>query len=195
MEPGNMSGTKQQHFFSSLPPHMTDFKTLSLKFFTNTSIMTASKLLCFTFLLICSPDLVAQNVPASVIKEVEQAETKMFQNMNFSHATEYFKTDVSNDFFTINADGVSANKEESLADTARLKMVEMGTVKILDRKIRVYGNVGITNGRAQASFNGTMVAEFLYTTIFVKENGKWMYTSWQGTLSNNSPKMPAMPQQ
>jgi len=157
--------------------------------------MTTSKLFSFAFLLICSLDLVAQNAPTAVIKEIEQAETKMFQNMNFSHAKDYFKTDVSNDFFTINADGVSANKEESLADTARLKMVEMGTLKVLDRKIRVYGNVGITNGRAQAYFNGTLVAEFLYTTIFVKENGKWMYTSWQGTLSKNSPKIPAMPQQ
>jgi hypothetical protein len=114
----------------------------------------------------------------------------MFENMKFSKAKPYYKTDVADDFFTINADGVSADKAQSLADTARLKMVETGSLKILDRTIRVYGDVGITNGRAQAYWNGTLVAEFLYTTVFVKRGGKWMYTSWQGTMSKNSPAPP-----
>lgn len=131
-----------------------------------------------------------QPVDPSVARELEAAETKMFQNVNYSHAKDYFRTDVADDFFTINADGVWANKEESLADTARLKMFEMGTIKVLERKIRVYGDVGITNGRAQAFFNNMMVAEFLYTTLFVKKEGKWMYAGWQGTFSKDSPKMP-----
>lgn len=157
--------------------------------------MKRSKFFCLTLLSVCSLSLLAQKAPVSVVKEIEQAETKMFQNMNYSHAKDYYKSDVADDFFTINADGVSADKQQSLADTLRLKMVEMSTVKILDRKIRVYGNVGITNGRAQAYVNGTMVAEFLYTTIFVKKNGTWMYTGWQGTLSKDSPKLPAPPAQ
>ncbi|MFT3822803.1 MAG: nuclear transport factor 2 family protein [Chitinophagaceae bacterium] len=155
-------------------------------------LYSISLLILFSFAAL---QVVAQkNVSASVIKEVEQAESRMFQNMKYSHAKDYFKTDVADDFFTINADGVSAGKEQSLADTNRLKMVEMGTLKILDRKIRVYGNVGITNGRAQAFMNDTMIVEFLYTTVFVKTNGKWMYTSWQGTISKDSPKPPPMPQ-
>ena len=151
-------------------------------------------MLFFVFPIFCTLTLAAQNGPASAIKEIEQAETKMFQNVNYTHAKEYFSTDVADDFFTINADGISANKEQTLADTARLKLFEMTNLKILDRKIRVYGDVGITNGRAQAYFNGQMVVEFLYTTIFVKKNGKWMYTSWQGTLSKDSPAPPPMPQ-
>jgi hypothetical protein len=123
-------------------------------------------------------------------KEVEAAEARMFQNMNFTHSKEYYKTDVSDDFFTINADGVWADKKESLADTARQKMVEMAKLKIVDKKIRVYGDVGITNGRGKVYFNDQFVLEFLYTTIFVKKNGKWMYTGWQGTISKDSPKMP-----
>ena len=154
--------------------------------------MNLSKLFCIASSL-CSLNLAAQNAPASVIKEVEQAETKMFQNVNYTNAKKYFATDVADDFFTINADGISADKEQTLADTARLKMFEMGDLKILDRKVRVYGNVGITNGKGQVYFNGQMVVEFLYTTIFVKKDGKWMYTSWQGTISKDSPALPPMP--
>lgn len=137
-------------------------------------------------------NLVAQHsADASKIKEVEAAEARMFANMNFTHSKEYYKTDVADDFFTINADGVSAGKQESLADTARQKMVEAATLKLLDKKIRVYDNVGITNGRGQAYVGETMVVEFLYTAVFVKRNGKWMYTSWQGTISKDSPKIGA----
>jgi len=147
-------------------------------------------------LLLVSVEAVSQSsASAAKIKAVEQAETKMFQNVKFSLAKEYFRTDVADDFFTINADGVWADKQQSLADTARLKMFEMADIKVLDRKIRVYGNVGITNGRGQAFINNSLVAEFLYTTVFVKRKGKWMYTGWQGTMSKDTPTAPPVPQQ
>jgi len=155
--------------------------------------MALSKSFYLTFFLACTFNLFAQKTTTTAEKEVELAETRMFQNMNFTHAKEYYKTDVADDFFTINDDGVTADKKQSLADTLRLKMIEMCELKILDRKIRIYGNVGITNGRAQAYMNGTMVVEFLYTTVFVKRNGKWMYTSWQGTISKNSAPPPPPP--
>lgn len=120
-------------------------------------------------------------------KELEDAFTKMWGNTTFTNADDYFKTDVSDDYFTINADGVSQNKEELLADKDRLKMLEMATFEFFDKKIRVYGNVGIINGMSKAFFDGNYVAEFLYTAIFVKEDGTWKYTSWQGTWSKNSP--------
>ncbi|PVX44923.1 uncharacterized protein DUF4440 [Flavobacterium sp. 103] len=156
--------------------------------------MNGFKLLLILCVILFSPISYAQkNVSESLKKELEDAETKMFQNVNFTHANSYFKTDVSDDFFTINADGVVANKEQSLADTERLKMFEMGTTKFFDKKIRVYGNVGIINGRGQVFFDGKYIVEFLYTAIFVKEKGKWMYTSWQGTISKDSPPPPPMP--
>ena len=156
--------------------------------------MRKLKLLVLTLMSFTGSNLIAQTTSSpETIKAIEEAETRMFKNMNYSHAAEYYKSDVADDFFTINADGVWANRAESLADTARLKMVGSAELKILDRKIRVYDNVGVTNGRAQAYINNTMVVEFLYTTIFVKRNGKWMYTSWQGTISKNSPKLPPAP--
>lgn len=157
--------------------------------------MKQCKFLFVATLLLCSFNLVAQqSTDAAKIKEVEAAEARMFKNMNFTHYKEYYKTDVADDFFTINADGVTADKALSFADTARMKMVEMGTLKLVDKKIRVYDNVGITNGRGQVYIDNMLVIEFLYTTVFVKRNGKWMYTSWQGTISKESPRIGA-PQQ
>lgn len=158
--------------------------------------MKYAKLFLLASLLHCIVLMSAQDAELSrAMKELEKAETRMFENVKYSRAQEYFKTDVSDDFFTINADGVAANKQETLADTARLQLFEMATIKVLDRKIRVYGDVGITNGRAQAFVGEMMVAEFLYTTIFVKRNDKWMYTGWQGTMSKDSPRVPPAPQE
>lgn len=155
------------------------------------------RLFRFTFIILVTISSIVSRAQSTASektkKEIEMAETRMFQNMNFSHAQDYYKTDVADDFFTINADGVWADRDQSLADTLRMKMVESAQLKIFDRRIRVYDNVGITNGRAQAFVNGTMVVEFLYTTVFVKRNGKWMYTGWQGTLSKDSPKLPPPP--
>ncbi len=134
-----------------------------------------------------STSIANENVSETLKKELEDAFSKMFENTTFTNAADYFKTDVADDYLTINADGVTQNKEELLADIDRLKMLEKASFKFYDQKTRIYGNVGILNGRSQAFFDGTYVAEFLYTAIFVKENGKWLYTSWQGTWSKDSP--------
>lgn len=132
--------------------------------------------------------IIADAIDSEVLeKELDAAFSKMFENTTFTNATDYFKTDVSDDYFTINADGVTQNKDELLADTDRLKMLEKASFKFYDQKTRIYGNVGILNGRSQAFFDGTYVAEFLYTAIFVKDNGTWKYTSWQGTWSKDTP--------
>jgi|SRR5680860_625616 len=132
--------------------------------------------------------LIAKANDSEVLKkELEDAFSKMFENTTFTNAVDYFKTDVSDDYFSIGADGVSQSKEQLLADTDRLQMLEKATFKFYDQKIRIYDNVGILNGRSQAFFDGKYVAEFLYTAIFVKENGKWLYTSWQGTWSKDTP--------
>ncbi len=131
---------------------------------------------------------IAQAKESEVLKEeLEDAFSKMFENTTFTNATDYFKTDVSDDYFTINADGITQNKEELLADTDRLKLLENLSFKFYDQKIRIYNNVGIINGRSRAFSDGKYVAEFFYTTIFVKVNRKWMYTSWQGTWSKDTP--------
>jgi len=126
-------------------------------------------------------------------KEIEAAEIKMFESITKIDRAEYLKNFVTKDYFSINADGTTQTRDEVVADTLRPKLFSAVTYKNFDKKIKVYDNVGIVTGRAQAFMKDTMVVEFLYTAVFVKQNNKWMFANWQGTVSKNSPPPPPMP--
>ena len=131
-------------------------------------------------------------VSASTTKELEEAETKMFDGI-LHHSADYFKNYVANDYITINADGNMADKEQTYADSSRYKFLSEFTWKLFDKKIRAYGDVGIITGRARIYTKDIYAAEFLYTAIFVRDHQKWMFTGWQGTISKDSPKLPPIP--
>jgi hypothetical protein len=125
---------------------------------------------------------------ATVKKEVAQAEEDMFNAIKNSDP--HFWENVSDSYITINADGVMGNKEETIKDSVRRKMFIGIDHKLFDHTIKVFGDVGICNGRAQFFMQNQMVAEIYYTAIFRKENGRWIYEGWQGTMTRNSPKQP-----
>jgi hypothetical protein len=124
-------------------------------------------------------------------KELEVAFKNLWPNVTLTNADKFFKTGVSDEFYTINADGIVQNTAQLLADKKRLEMLEILDFKFFDQIIKVYGNVGIINGRLQAFSEGTYVGEVLYTAIFVKENEVWLYKNWQGTWSIDSPPPPS----
>jgi len=78
-------------------------------------------------------------------------------------------------------------------DSPKMKMMAASTMELFDKQVRAYGNVGIITGRARAYMQGKYIVEFLYTAVFVKQNDKWMFTLWQGTISKDSPPPPPMP--
>src|SRR4249919_2296491 len=86
-------------------------------------------------------------VSASTTRELEEAESKMFEGI-LHHNADYFKDYVASDYITINADGIMADKEQNYADSSRFKMLNGFTWKLSDKKIRAYGDVGIITGRA-----------------------------------------------
>lgn len=135
--------------------------------------------------------LAQNNTSKTTEKELEFVFKKMWDNVTLTNANEYFKTDVSDDFYTINADGIVQNKQQLLDDKKRLEMLEMLDFKFFDQVIKVYDNVGIINGRIQAFSEGAYVGEVFYTAIFVKENGVWKYKNWQGTWTKDSPPPPS----
>ncbi|WP_034257563.1 nuclear transport factor 2 family protein [Altibacter lentus] len=124
-------------------------------------------------------------------KELDSAFKKMWKNVTLTNATEYFKTDVSDSFFTVNADGIVQNKSELLADKKRLEMLEILSFEFFDQQIKVYENVGIINGRIKAFSDGIYVGEVFYTAIFVKQDNIWKYENWQGTWTKDSPPPPS----
>jgi hypothetical protein len=137
-----------------------------------------------------------QTPSATERKELEAAETQMFANIG-PHDPAYIRDFVTQEYFSIDADGATEDKDRLLADvgSAKAKMMSSATVKLFDKQIRTYGNVGIITGRAQAYMKdtGAYVVEFLYTAVFVKKQDKWMFTHWQGTISKDSPTPPPMP--
>ncbi|MCC7232202.1 MAG: nuclear transport factor 2 family protein [Bacteroidia bacterium] len=156
---------------------------------------TAIVLLYFSLLTGCTNTDKAipgssENNSETAREELDSAFKKMWRNVTLTNFADYAKTDVSDDFFTIDADGIVQNKEQLLADTMRLRMLENLKFKFFDQQIKPYGNVGIINGRIQAFADDKYVAEVLYTAVFVKKNGTWQYKNWQGTFSKNSPPPP-----
>ncbi|GGD97544.1 nuclear transport factor 2 family protein [Planktosalinus lacus] len=125
--------------------------------------------------------------PDTTTKELEYAFSEMWANTTFSNDYDYFKTDVSDNYLTIDTDGSRQAQEELFVDIDQLKLLEKATFEFFDQKIRIHGEFGIINGRSKAYFDGEYVAEFLYTALFLKENGFWKYAGWQGTYSKNSP--------
>ncbi len=101
------------------------------------------------------------NASKSSQKELETAFTEMWKNTTFSNDYDYFKTDVSDNYITINTDGSSQTQEELLVEIDQLKQLEKATFEFLDQKIRINGKFGIINGRSKAYFDGEYAAEFL----------------------------------
>jgi len=151
--------------------------------------MKRTKLILMLLLFITQQSFAQTNASAKTIKALEAAETKMMTGITH-HDPGYLKNDVAEDFFSINADGTTEDKVQMVADSIRGKFFSLFTYKMFDKKVRVYGNTGIITGRIQAFMKEAMAVEFLYTAVFVQQNGKWMYTGWHGTISKNSPKPP-----
>jgi len=131
---------------------------------------------------------------AAVSDELVAAEAQMFSKITQQDPA-FMKDLVADDYFSINADGSTMDKTQLLAQkgSPQQKMMAEATYKEFDKQVRAYANVGIITGRARAYMNGTYIVEFLYTAVFVKQNDKWMFTLWQGTISKDSPPPPPMP--
>ena len=126
-----------------------------------------------------------KKVSEAVIKELEAAEAKMFDAI-LKYDPVYWKDNVPNDYITINADGVMQTKGQILADSARKNLFAGVSVKLFDRKIRLYGDVAIINGRSQYLMGDKILGEVYHTEIWIKENGEWMFDGWQGTYTKGT---------
>ncbi len=153
----------------------------------------ALKSLMLALLSCCTLFSFAQNSKPSpqVQKELDEAEAAMFKSVQ-DYNTAYFESIMSDDYITINADGVMMDKKQTIEDTAHRKMLSGYAFKLLDKTTRVYGNVGIITGKAQVIVQDKLMVEFLFTEIWTKEKNKWMYSGWQGTISKDSPPPPPM---
>ena len=150
---------------------------------------------CLLLALLCCCSLfsIAQNSKPTpqVQKELDEAEAAMFKSVQ-DYNTPYFASIMSDDYITIDADGVMMDKTQTIADSAHRKMMSGYACQLSDKTTRVYGNSAIITGKAQVIVQDKVMVEFLYTEIWTKEKSKWMFSGWQGTISKDSPPPPPM---
>jgi hypothetical protein len=149
--------------------------------------MRKTKLISISMLLffIAQLSFGQKKVSDADMKELETAEAKMFDAV-LKYDPVFWKENVPKDYITINADGVMQTKEQIMADSARKNLFAGVTYKLFDRKIRLYGDVAIINGRSQFLMGDKILGGVYYTEIWIKEKGKWMFDGWQGTYTKGT---------
>ena len=118
-------------------------------------------------------------LPSNALKDLEKAEQAMFK-ATYDGDSAAFRKICGTDYYTINADGNSANLEQSLPFVPRFKGA---TTVLSEQSQRIFGNLAIRNGRAKFYFGGRQVAEVLYTTGWIYRDSRWQYIHWQGTMT------------
>jgi hypothetical protein len=149
--------------------------------------MYKTKLILISILLFFITQILfgQKKVSEADMKELEAAEEKMFDAI-LKYDPGYWNDDVPDDYITINADGVMQTKKECMADSARKNLFAGVSYKLFDRKIRLYGDVAIINGRSQYLMGDKILGEVYHTEIWIKQKGKWMFDGWQGTYTKGT---------
>ncbi|MGZ3845995.1 MAG: nuclear transport factor 2 family protein [Flavisolibacter sp.] len=133
------------------------------------------------------------NISEADQKDLADAENKMF--VQIIKGGDYWKTDVDDDYITINADGVMADKKETMEQIALRNNTKSNPfamiteTKTSDRKVRKYGDLAIITAKAEFMGGVNKLAEVYYTEIWRKKNGKWLFDGWQGTMTKEMQQM------
>lgn len=85
----------------------------------------------FISFIIFFQSAIAQTSESKSTKEIEAAEIKMFENITKIDRAEYLKNFVTDDYFSINADGSTQTKDQVAADTISPKLFSAVTYKYL----------------------------------------------------------------
>ncbi|AUD05677.1 nuclear transport factor 2 family protein [Spirosoma pollinicola] len=119
------------------------------------------------------------NLPTNVVSQLDSMEKAMFIA---SQNADAFGSLMGNDYITINADGVMANKTQTL-EAVRTHPLPKADIVLSDNRQRVYGDLAIRTGRAKAYKAGLLLADFMYTETWIYRDGRWQFIGWQGTMA------------
>lgn len=86
----------------------------------------------------------------------------------------------SDDFFSINADGKTDNKQQTL-EALRSGKFQVDKITSDEFRLRRNGDTAVITGRSLYFKNGQNVGEVRHTQIWIKHNGRWQLLGWQGT--------------
>jgi ketosteroid isomerase-like protein len=89
----------------------------------------------------------------------------------------------ADDYTLINANGQVMDKKQTL-DAIKTGQVKLTSNELSDLKVRVYGDVAVIIGKADAkgTLSGTEVnGPVMFTRVFVKKGGRWQSVAFQQT--------------
>ncbi len=112
-----------------------------------------------------------------MFRKLEREMFDAFEGKPNLDALERFYAD---DFFTINADGKTANKQQSL-EVLRSGQFQVDKITSDEFRLRRFGDMAVITGRSAYFKNEQKVGRVRHTQIWVKRNGRWQLLGWQGT--------------
>jgi hypothetical protein len=122
-----------------------------------------------------SPELLT---PAA-LNSLDAAEKSMFAIMGNADEPGFLHI-AGDDYFTINADGVALDRAGA---SKLLPKFKGSTSQLTDRSKRIYGHTAVLTGRGKFYFKSILVAEVLYTQVWVFRDDRWQFVNWQGTMT------------
>jgi hypothetical protein len=84
------------------------------------------------------------------------------------------------DYFSINADGKTANKQQSL-EAVRSGYLQVDKITSDEFRLCRYGDTAVITGSSAYFKDGKKIGEVRHTQIWVKRKGQWQLAAWQGT--------------
>ncbi|MFN2452610.1 MAG: DUF4440 domain-containing protein [Pyrinomonadaceae bacterium] len=111
-------------------------------------------------------------------------ERKMFDAFEGKPNLEALEQFFADDYFTINADGKTANKQQTL-EAMRSRQFQVDKIESDEFLLRRYGDTVVITGRSAYFKGGQKVGEVRHTQIWVKRSGRWQLSGWQGTPSSH----------
>jgi len=107
-------------------------------------------------------------------------ERQMFDAMQLKPDLAAFDRIWADDFFSINHDGSTVDKQQTLAFLRAGKFLA-DKITSDEFRLRRFGDTAIITGRSIYFFAGNKVGDVRHTQVWAKLKGRWQLVGWQGT--------------
>lgn len=91
----------------------------------------------------------------------------------------------ADDYFSINADGSTANRQQAI-EALRRGHLQVDRITSEEFLLRRSGDTAVVTGRSAYFKDGKKIGDVRHTQIWIKRNGHWQLLGWQGTDSRGA---------
>lgn len=142
------------------------------------------RLLIYFFLgLLWQASIAQQTNPTDELLAFEQARVEATLTANVAQ----LEAMLADELVWVHSNGKIDSKTSYIQDIANQKS-RYQALQVLDSKARIYGEIGLTNGRLRVEFfeedNSVTMLTVLFTAVYRQQAGQWQVISWQTTKLN-----------